>query len=412
MISVMLTTPIIYTLSLIAGVFGIGLLIFIHELGHFLFCKLFGIDTPSFSIGFGPVLWKKKFGATEFTLCALPLGGYVEIAGSYEVGQGEQEHAHRVDEGALSVKPLWQKLCVILGGITFNLLFAFTVITLVWWRGAPPTPVLYPENTTTKIQTVVKDLPAQKAGVREGDTIIAINGTQTNNEAINYVSFMQNNAADTLTLSMMRDTTPVTVTVPLNKNTDGTPKNQLGISFVQTATPAISFGHALSKSFNTNYRICRDTLKSLASIATKRSTEGMGGPLLIISETTKSAQKGFASYFLFLALISLSLAVLNIIPLPILDGGQALIFILEALFRRQFSETVKTYIYYACWIGFFGLIIYLSLQDIVRIFQNPQGQNGWLMQQVTRYALWIALAAVAYIVYGIWKGQSEDNKKQ
>ena len=110
---------------LIIGILGISFLIAFHELGHFLFCKLFNIHTPSFSIGFGPRLISKKIGSTEFKISVIPLGGYVEIAGSAEPGQGKQKDANRMDEQSFAIKPFWQKFLVMIGGILFNMAFAY-----------------------------------------------------------------------------------------------------------------------------------------------------------------------------------------------------------------------------------------------------------------------------------------------
>ena len=143
------------SLSIIFGIFGIGFLIGIHEFGHFLFCKLFKINTPTFSIGFGPKLLKKKFGNTLFTLSAIPLGGYVEIEGQDNTTKTQGSHS-------FSVKPLYQKLSVIFGGILFNLLFSYIIFTLIFLLGTPKTPLLYPQNAVPVISTIEKDSPASK----------------------------------------------------------------------------------------------------------------------------------------------------------------------------------------------------------------------------------------------------------
>src|SRR5690606_27744818 len=104
-----------YLISIPLGLFGIGFLIGFHELGHFLFCKLFSIRTPSFSIGFGPKLFSKKIGGTEFVISPIPLGGFVEIAGAAEVGQGDQKEASSRDKESFAVKPYYQKLLVMCG---------------------------------------------------------------------------------------------------------------------------------------------------------------------------------------------------------------------------------------------------------------------------------------------------------
>ena len=112
-------------LPFIYAIIGFGLLITVHEFGHFFFCKLFGIYTPSFSIGMGPKILEKKIGTTNFKISALPIGGYVEIAGLAETGQGEQQHAQQEGENSFKNKPYWQKALVICGGVIFNLFLAY-----------------------------------------------------------------------------------------------------------------------------------------------------------------------------------------------------------------------------------------------------------------------------------------------
>ena len=120
---------------IIIGIMGIGFLIGFHEFGHFIFCKIFHIRTPSFSIGMGPRIFKKKIGETEFALSLLPLGGYVEIAGAAEVGQGEQKEAYSTDQNSFASKPYYQKMLVMAGGIVFNLMFAYAALffPLFYW---------------------------------------------------------------------------------------------------------------------------------------------------------------------------------------------------------------------------------------------------------------------------------------
>ena len=146
----------------ITGILGIAFLIFIHECGHFIMCKVFGVRTPSFSIGFGPKLLTKKIGNTEFSISAIPFGGYVEIAGSAEVGQGDQKEAFARDEGSFAVRPFYQKFCIMIGGILFNLIFAYLVLIFVFAVGLPKSEFLYPLNAIPKIETVEEESPQQQ----------------------------------------------------------------------------------------------------------------------------------------------------------------------------------------------------------------------------------------------------------
>lgn len=173
--------PLLYKIVLIfIGLLGINFLIAFHELGHFLFCKLFKIKTPSFSIGFGPYIWSKKIGDTVFALSSIPFGGYVEIAGVQEVGQGEQKEAQRKDTYSFVSKPYYQKLLVLLGGILFNLIFAYAAFIALFYTGIPKTLLMYPYQATPVITSVTPESAAHQAGLQPQDKIIAINHQAVN----------------------------------------------------------------------------------------------------------------------------------------------------------------------------------------------------------------------------------------
>jgi regulator of sigma E protease len=121
------------------GIFGVGFIIAFHELGHFLFCKLFGIKVPSFSIGMGPKLISRKIGSTEYSISAIPLGGYVELA------QASDDSSAK-GGSYFENKPYWQKMLVMGGGIMFNMIFAYSVLISLYFFGMPNTPIAYPQN--------------------------------------------------------------------------------------------------------------------------------------------------------------------------------------------------------------------------------------------------------------------------
>ena len=190
---------------ILVGLFGIGFLIGFHELGHFIFCKFFNIHTPSFSIGMGPRIWTKKIGDTEFALSAIPLGGYVEIAGAAEVGQGEQKEASRKDQFSFAVKPYWQKLLVMSGGILFNMAFAYLAfIGLLLTTGIPKTLILYPMGTKPTIQTIIPKSAAEKYHLQKGDIIIAFNNDPVGNSAESLIKKIESLPNQPLTLTIER----------------------------------------------------------------------------------------------------------------------------------------------------------------------------------------------------------------
>lgn len=355
------------------GIAGIGFLIGIHELGHFLFCKLFNVHTPSFSIGFGPKLISRKIGDTQFSLGIIPLGGYVEIAGNHEPGQGEQEHAELDDERSFKKKHLWQKLFIISGGIFANVTFAYIVVIGLFISGIPSTPLLYPTGTTT-IKTVVPSSAAARAELKPGDTLISVDAKPIRDNVIalnEHLGGRANTPATFLVERAMGGTQSITMILDAapTVNAKGLRNGRIGTEFeTGRATPAHSVKTAIREGFHTANTFFMSVFHAFKHMFVRRSTAGLGGPLMIITATARSAARGFKLFLLLLAFISMNLAALNTLPLPILDGGQALIFIVEALIRRQLPEKIKTWIFVACWAFMILLLLLLTMRDARNLF--------------------------------------------
>lgn len=356
----------------IIGILGISLLVGIHELGHFLFAKLFRVHTPSFSIGFGPQLFSKKIGATLFSLSAIPLGGYVEVAGMAELGQGEQKEAFAQGEDSFAVKPFYQKMLILFGGIMFNLLFAYFTLSLLFIIGAPKTDLLYPlgiveEQPTLRI--VRKDSPAERAQLKVGDEIIAINEETINQDEVEKLkNITRTLPGKEVTLLIKRDNAQQEVKVTLDSTEvveDGTTKQlgTLGVLYEIKSVPEFGFFEGIKQGFRATNIYITMVIYSFKNMFIKRDITSVGGPVMVIAETIKGAQKGFKILLLFLAVISINLAILNLIPLPILDGGQIMFVTIETIIGRQLPK-LREYIHIISWVMVLALVIYLTLKDI------------------------------------------------
>lgn len=350
---------------IIIGLCGIGFLIGFHELGHFLFCKLFGIRTPSFSIGMGPRLLSKKIWDTDFTLSLLPIGGYVEIAGAREVGQGDQKEAERDDEQSFARKPYYQQLCVLLGGILFNMFFAYIAVWAVFYSGAPKMPLMYPAFASTKIEHIADQTPAQLAGLQTGDVITAFDSTALTDNPTALLKFIKEHPGTTIELNVQRNGTSLRLPVTLGEQE--IQEKKVGFLGVEFAMPARSLLEALKASIQAVNAWIGEILYSMGQLFTKRDFKQMGGPLMIVSMTIKSAQSGIIIFLLLLAFISVNLAVLNVFPLPVFDGGQVLFYTIEAIIGRPLPTKIREYIHIACWILLLVLIIAMSIQDVMRM---------------------------------------------
>lgn len=352
-----------HAVFLTIGLFGIGFLIGFHEFGHWIFCKIFGIHTPTFSIGFGPRLFKKKIWDTEFSLSLIPCGGYVEIAGAQEVGQGDQKHAHSKDSTSFVAKPYYQKMLVMAGGIGCNMLFAYITLIVLFALGIPKTPLMYPRNVTPIIANIVPEGPAAQAGLQEHDVILAIDGEPVNNDGATMLSLIECKVDQEAKILVERNNEQQELNVTLTSHPT-TKKGYLGAGFELKDLPPVPFKEALLEGIKTTNKLAKTVFLSFKGLFERRSMEGVGGPLMIIKQTINGAEKGAAVFFLLLAFISVNLAVLNVLPLPIFDGGQALFYTIEAIIRRPLPEKARLYIHYACWILMIALMLYLSVKDI------------------------------------------------
>jgi len=341
---------------LFIGILGIGFIIGFHELGHFLFGKLFKIKTPSFAVGFGPKIYQQKIGETNFSIGAIPLGGYVES-----------------DKESFESKPYWQKMLVLAGGISFNLIFAYIVFCLLFALGLPKTKFLYPINTSPIISSIAQPETLQDIPLRVGDKIIAINGQPIGNSSSKLFDHMEKIAlkkehlAKKIALEIETNNQKRTVEINAKPFITALFKRQINLQFAshkqQNFIEAIKSGVALTNKYITK------TLSMFKLMLVKRDTTPLGGPILIISETVKGAGQGLKVFLLLLAIISVSLAVINLIPLPILDGGQALLYTVEAVIRRKLSDRTKEIIFMISWIFMFTVFILISARDIWRIIK-------------------------------------------
>ncbi len=354
-----------------AGILGISLLIGIHELGHFLFAKLFRVNTPSFSIGFGPQLFSKKIGSTLFSLSAIPLGGYVEIAGMAEVGQGDQKEAFSTEHDSFAVKPFYQKMFILFGGILFNLLFAYVTLSLLFMMGAPKTDLLYPLGIVEEqpiIRLIKKDSPAEKALLQIGDEIIAINDQAINNDIEKLKNITRSLPKKRINILIKRNDHEMSLPATLDsteivENGTTIEIGTLGVFYEIKSVPEFGFFESIKQGFKATNIYISMVLYSFKNMFAKRDINGVGGPIMVIAETIKGAQKGLKVFLLFLAVISINLAVLNLIPLPILDGGQIMFVTIESIIGKQLPK-LREYIHMASWVLVLALVVYLTLKDI------------------------------------------------
>ena len=373
-------------LAIFAPLLVFGLVVFVHELGHFLAAKLTGVYAPRFSIGFGPALVKKRVGETEYVLAALPLGGYVRMAsredeavafleggaehpsgtvamtGANAAGRAVDDHAgdpHRGrdwDPNAMAPfgprpvpehrwfesKPLAARLFILLAGVTMNIALAFTVYVGNYAvRGRPFVPPV--------IDSVMPGRPAALAGLQAGDSVIAIDGRpiRTWSEVVARVSPMP---PTTLSLEVHRraGTLQVRLTPVIAQAPDpatGAPHtvSQIGAYVRPTVLrERVDFGTAVREGASTTWQNATAVVSVLRGLfGGKVAVSNLGGPIAIARTSVAAARAGIESLLLLVAFLSVNIAVLNLLPVPVLDGGQVLINVLEAAKGSAFSGRVR-----------------------------------------------------------------------
>ncbi|MBQ8857866.1 MAG: RIP metalloprotease RseP [Lachnospiraceae bacterium] len=342
-------------MSIIVALLIFGLLIFFHELGHFLFAKRGGIGVTSFSLGMGPAILKKKIGETEYALRILPFGGSCAM-----VGEDEESDA----ENAFNKKGVWTRISVVAAGPVFNFILAFVgAIIMVLCVGVDK-PV---------ITEMIDGYPAYEAGVRAGDEIISINGR--NIGVYRDVSmYIQLHQGETIDLVYERAGERYEATIVPKMDEEG--YYLMGIT-----------GGAYSKCENLleviKYAGCEvgywihmvfDSLKMMVSGQVSR--EDVGGPVRIVSMIgdTYEQSAAISSFAVFLSMLNMviflsaNLGVMNLLPIPALDGGRLVIMLVEVITRKRVPEKIEGYIHMAGFAVLMALMVLILFNDISLMF--------------------------------------------
>jgi len=315
----------------------LGVLIFVHELGHFLVAKRAGVGVKTFSLGFGPRLIGFKRGGTDYRISAIPLGGFVRMVGE----NPEEEVAPEEEAESFSHKPVGWRLAIVAAGPLANIVFAlvaYYLLVLIWGM-----PVL-----TTHVSKVLPDSPALEAGLQKGDRILSING-QPVSRWEDMVALIQNSNGRPLRMVLERGKRRVeTVVHPrLELVGSGEVKHQVyrvGIAagpengLILEFGPWEAVGAALQKTYWAGELIVVSVAKIIKGA---ESVKNLGGPIMIVQVASQAASMGLAPLISLAALISVNLAVLNLLPIPALDGGHILFFLIEAFTRKPVSAATR-----------------------------------------------------------------------
>ena len=404
-------------MSIITAILALGILVFVHELGHFLFAKLFSVQVLEFAVGFGPRIWGRQFRGTAYSIRAIPLGGYVRMAGespldfesaSPTVSENntppDQEKGDTTSEEPMSgaadlasesltdelsddsfLPPVttdrnrWflsqsyiPKFLIVFAGPLFNVLFA---ILLAWFA-----LFLFGKATSVeiaKIGATIPDLPAEQAGIQAGDTVIRINGKEITlwDEMARTI---QNSAGASLQLDLDRDGEIVSLTLTptleqseldiLLDDDEYRERYKVGI-IPATTREAAGFFEAATLGVQQVLFISELTLKGLYGMIKGRlSTDSISGPLYIFKHGADAAQSGIDRLIDFMVFLSVSLALLNLPPIPVLDGGHLVFFTIEAIKGSPVSMRLQQIATQIGMLFLLGLMLFAVSNDIKKLF--------------------------------------------
>ncbi|MGH9616389.1 MAG: RIP metalloprotease RseP [Acidobacteriaceae bacterium] len=452
-------------ISIVSMLVVLGVLVLVHEFGHFVVAKAFGVRVETFSIGFGTRLFGFRKGDTDYRISLLPLGGYVKMAGELGgdgtipvSGASASDTAPR-DSGSLNSKPRWQRILILCAGPVANFVLALIFMVAVYighnevpnYLSSPATvdyvvpnsaaaraglhqgdriasfdgvqhpnwdqvleqsvlnlnhsvPMLVRQdgqqkeislflkspanpddfslsdvgltpvvqNTPLKVQMVESGMPGAKAGLKAGDQIVSVDGIRLHSLP-SMVLYLQQNGDRPVTLSILRNGKPETITVTPEKTTgpDGGPRYEIG--FDSEPPPShverLSLAQATSKAIHEGLTESTFLLDVLKRIATHRmSAKTLSGPVGIARQTGYVVQlPGWSPTVAWTALISLELGIFNLLPIPILDGGTILFLAIESVMRRDLNERVKERVYQTAFIFLILLMVYVLFNDISKI---------------------------------------------
>lgn len=346
----------------------IGLLVTIHEFGHYLAGRWFGVKAEAFSVGFGKELlgWTDKRG-TRWKLAALPLGGYVKFAGDQNatgVPESDLSQVPAEDRAhALQAKPLWQRAVIVAAGPVTNFVFAILIFAGFFLiSGHPYTP---PVATA-----VVAGSPAAAAGLQPGDRIVAIDGARTARFE-DIVANIKLNTGTPVMLQVERgpDRLSLAVTPRIVEQKDAFGNafktSQLGVAGTASAFERVGPLRAVGLAVTETFGLVRMIVQALGQIFSgERGMDELGGPLKIAQMSGQAAALGSSTLIYFIALMSINIGFINLLPVPVLDGGHLLLYAVEGARRRPLSQRAQELAFMSGFAALLTLMLVLTWNDL------------------------------------------------
>jgi regulator of sigma E protease len=341
-------------IAIITFIVILSVLVFVHELGHYLVARRNGIRVDEFGMGLPPRVWGKQVGKTLYSINLLPIGGFVKLHGE----DSEDPHALTESDSFAAQSP-WVRTKVLVAGVAANFLLGILILTLLFRLGVPE----FVANPY--VREVLPDSPAESAGIREGDSIISVNGVELNDtnslssiiDSVdgNEVEILVHRGDESANFKIMPEEGKIGVVITNFRDVQYPWREAWvrGLDASVTVTSAMMQG-------------LKDFLVNL--VTTRSLADEVAGPVGIAQMTGEVVQFGYKSVLQFAGIISLNLALINILPFPALDGGRLFFVIVEVLTRRRVNQDVERWVHAAGMILLLLLLLAVTVQDVGRLF--------------------------------------------
>jgi len=355
------------------------ILVLIHELGHFTVARFIGVRVEEFGLGLPPRIWGKKFGATEYTLNWLPIGGFVRLAGE----DSDESQKLKVKSQKLS-EYFWarskkERIAILIAGVVMNFLLAvgITMGLLVHGVNEPSGKV--------RVETVVAGSPAEAGGLQVGDVVVSLDssagGVTLKDKPIfpktptDLITFVNANKGFEIYISITRAGTPQPVIAVTPRVDVPAGQGPLGVAISDLEMRTYSWQEAPGKAFMINVLRAKDMFTSLGSmigrLVTLQSLQAdVAGPIGIAQVTGQAVKFGWLAVLEFASILSLNLAVLNVLPIPALDGGRIAFVILEKILGKKVKPAFEKSTHQIGMLILLGLIVLVSINDILRLVRG------------------------------------------
>ena len=352
--------------TLISFIVLLGVLIFVHEFGHFLAARSFGVGVLKFSLGFGPKIFGKKIGETEYVLSWIPLGEFVKLLGE----SGTDELPPEDEERSFYKQPTWKRLLIVLAGPVFNFLLAILIFFIVYMYGLP--------NLIPVIGQMSPDSAALQAGVVTGDKILSMNDKKITywDEIKPIVTESKGNAVR-IVVQRGQEEKALIVKPKLSKakNIFGEEESTYligiapaGKTVIERKNPLMAIVSSCGKTWEISKLTVISVVKMIEGAISPRT---LGGPIFIAQVAGAQVKEGIVPFILFMAILSINLGVINLFPIPVLDGGHIFFYLIEMVTRREIPMKVKEMSQQIGFVALLMLMLFVIMIDIERLNIKP-----------------------------------------